>query len=204
MPPGRRGSTRGRWSTSRRCCSSCGLLCSRACVGRLRPETLPLLPTRVPELHEEDQADADDDAAVGDVEVRPDAIPHVPLHEVAHRAELHFAVRAALGADDLERAATTLANLAAFPFLTGRSLDWWHTLVRFGSLPGFPSCSAILLHPAFTHGGWDRIEAGETTIKILNVVPITEDEMATARDEGVGSLMERIYRDDIDLLRDRD
>ncbi len=127
-----------------------------------------------------------------------------PMAGVAHRAELHFAVRAALADEDLERAATTLANLAAFPFLTGRSLDWWHTLVRFGSLPGFPSCSAVLLHPAFTHGGWDRIVSGDTTIKILNVVPITDDEMATARDHGVGSLMERIYRDDIDLLRDRD
>jgi hypothetical protein len=127
-----------------------------------------------------------------------------PMSGVAHRAELHFAVRAVLDDEELERAATTLANLAAFPFLTGRSLDWWHTLVRFGSLPGFPSCSAVLLHPAFTHGGWDRIESGDSTIKILNVVPITEDEMATARDQGVGSLMERIYRDDIDLLRDRD
>jgi hypothetical protein len=126
-----------------------------------------------------------------------------PMNGVPHRAELHFAVRAALSEEDLERAATTLANLAALPFLTGRGLDWWHTLVRFGTLPGFPSCSAVLLHPAFTHGGWDRIEAGTTTVKILNVVPITEDEMATARDHGVGSLMERVYRDDIDLLCDR-
>ena len=126
-----------------------------------------------------------------------------PMSGAAHRAELHFAVRDALPEEDLERAATTLANLAALPFLTGRGLDWWHTLARVGQFPGFSSCTAVLLHPAFVHGGWDRVVSGATTVKILNVVPITEDEMATARDHGVGSLMERVYRDDIDLLCDR-
>lgn len=126
-----------------------------------------------------------------------------PMAGVGHRAELHFAVRDALPEAELERAATVLANLAAFPFLTGRALDWWHTLAHFGHLPGFPSCSGLLLHPAFVRGGFDRVESDGTTVKILNVVPITEDEMATAREHGVGRLMERIYRDDIDLMRDR-
>jgi hypothetical protein len=126
-----------------------------------------------------------------------------PMPETSHRAELHLARRGELDDAALEGTAALLANLAAYPFLTGRALDWWHTLARFGPFPGFPSCDAVLLHPSFTHGGWDRVEHEGVTIKILNVVPITADEMATARERGVGALMERVYRDEIDLLADR-
>jgi len=126
-----------------------------------------------------------------------------PMVGAGHRAELHFAVRGELGAPDLERAAALLADLAAFPFLTGRALDWWHTIARFGPFPGYSGCSAVLLHPAFAHGGWDRVDSGGVVVRILNVVPITDDEMATARERGVGALMERFARDDVDLLRDR-
>lgn len=126
-----------------------------------------------------------------------------PMHGAAHRAELHHAVRGTLEREARDRAATLLANLAAFPFLETRALDWWHTISRFGPFPGFSRCTAVLLHPAFTHGGWDRVEHDGLTVRILNVVPITRDEMATARADGVGALMERVYRDEIDLLRDR-
>lgn len=126
-----------------------------------------------------------------------------PIPEASHRAELHLAQRGDLSDVQLEATATLLANLAAYPFLTGRALDWWHTLARFGPFPAFPSCEAVLLHPAFTHGGWDRVEHDGITVKILNVVPITADEMATAREHGVSALMERVYRDEIDLLTDR-
>lgn len=99
-----------------------------------------------------------------------------PMEGAPHRAELHFAIRRALGRDEFVQCASFLANLAIYPFTNHTRLDWWHRLQSPGRIPLFPSARAILFHPPFVADGWDSIETTEATVKLLNVVPLSEEE----------------------------
>lgn len=97
------------------------------------------------------------------------------------RLELHFSIQGRVE-EPTERSATQfLANMANYPWDHQRALDWWHTLVNPGPIPGFPNCSSILLHPRFTPEGWDHIHFNNgEVVRILNAVPITEAERSLA------------------------
>lgn len=98
-------------------------------------------------------------------------VPGTPV-----RLELHFSIEGHVE-ERVERAATRfLANMANYPWDHQRALDWWHTLVNPGPIPGFPHCSSILFHPRFTPDGWDHLHFEDKVVHILNAVPITERE----------------------------
>lgn len=95
----------------------------------------------------------------------------------SHRAELHFAVRKELARDEMEAASLFLANLAMYPFHHEMSLDWWNTIQKPGAIPAFDKAQSALLHPRFVEDGWDTIHVDGTEVRILNVVPVTLDEL---------------------------
>lgn len=96
-----------------------------------------------------------------------------PMTEAEHRAELHFAVRKRLSDKETHACAWFLANLAMYPFHQQTHFDWWHKIRHPGTIPEFPHAAGVWLHARFAKDGWDRIEYQETTIKLLNVIPIS-------------------------------
>jgi hypothetical protein len=96
-----------------------------------------------------------------------------PMAGAAHRAELHFAVRAKLPPSDVQACAVFLANLATYPFHTETHFDWWHKLNDPGNIPLFSNAKSVLLYPRFVEDGWDEIPHNGTVVKLLNVIPIS-------------------------------
>ncbi len=126
------------------------------------------------------------------------AIPQAP-----YRAEIHLSRRGAVTEEERDAIAAFLAGLAAYPFVSGRPVDWWHTLGGTGAVPGFGTCSAVLFHPAFVIGGFDRLVHDGVEVRILNAVPITDEERTTAERLGVPTLLERMHADGVDFLSGR-
>lgn len=99
------------------------------------------------------------------------------------RAELHFTVRGPVSRDVEGATATQLANLASYPWNPGAGgLGWGHMVSLPKDFPGFPGCPAVLLSGPLTPDGWDWIDTGAERVRVLNVVPITEDERALGRE----------------------
>jgi hypothetical protein len=121
----------------------------------------------------------------------------------SHRLELVFSIGVRLDEDTESRATRFLANMAQYPWDHERALDWWHILRNPGPIPGFPGCSAILFHPKFVESGCDHVHFGETTVHLLNVVPITELERQRAVKDHPQRLMQALRDDGVDLFRDR-
>ncbi|MEZ0227340.1 MAG: suppressor of fused domain protein [Planctomycetota bacterium] len=118
------------------------------------------------------------------------------------RIELHFSVRGRLPAKVEDAVTRFLANLSIYPWDQRQVLGWWHTLSSVGEIPGFPKCCAILLHPRFTEKGWDTVKHGRTEVRLLNAVPITENELEVARVD-LSALVGRWAEDEIDIFVDR-
>ena len=99
-----------------------------------------------------------------------------PMSGASHRAELHFVIRRERQLDPatVGETSTFLANLAIYPFVNKTFFDWFHK-VR-GPVPLFPGAAGVLFHPRFVETGWDTIEFDGVPVKILNVVPISQDE----------------------------
>lgn len=92
------------------------------------------------------------------------------------RCELHFSIRQELSDSEKHEVATFLANVAMYPFYNETYLDWWHKLNNPGEIPIYKTAQALLLHPAFIEDGYDTIETSEGYVKIINLVPITQQE----------------------------
>jgi hypothetical protein len=121
---------------------------------------------------------------------------------VDHRCEIHFTVRGRLTENEESETARVLANLAVYPFLQKTYFDYWHILPHL-EMPKFFKCSAGIFHPAFTKDGWDTIESQNDKIKILNLVPITPQERATAQTAGVSPMLNALYDHRVDIFSDR-
>lgn len=118
------------------------------------------------------------------------------------RVELHLAVRGKVTERIEAELATFLANLSEYPWDHGHVLDWWHTLSNVGQLPAFTRCEALLLHPRFVEKGWDVIEHGRQEIRILNVVPITRNELTVTRVDRA-ALLGAWHKERVDIFSDR-
>lgn len=103
------------------------------------------------------------------------------LPSAPHRAELHFTIRGPVSESDARAIARFLANLAMHPFHSGQPLDWWHTLREPGDIPLFKTAKCVIMHPRFVPKGWDNIKTDGFDIHILNVVPITLEELELRR-----------------------
>ncbi|GIG68534.1 suppressor of fused domain protein [Phytomonospora endophytica] len=98
------------------------------------------------------------------------------------RAELHCTVRGPVPREVEGLTATLLANLGGYPWSVGAPLGWGHMVSLPGDFPGFPGCAAVFLSGPVTPDGWAWIDAGEERVRVLNVVPITSEERALARE----------------------
>jgi len=127
-----------------------------------------------------------------------------PMTHADHRCELHFSIRRPASDTDLNRVANFCANLAVYPFANQTFFDWVQTINSPGEIPYFPNCSALLLHPAFVEDGWDTMEFEGTKINIMNLVPVTSDELETRRQANDPfAIFDYLAENEIDVFRDR-
>src|SRR6185312_2339762 len=97
------------------------------------------------------------------------------------RAELQLSHLGSLE-PDVERAlAARLADVAIYPWHTGKQINWGHVVGLAGDIPGFAGCSAVFLSGPLTPNGRDYIRTQDDAVRIINVIPITEEERAQAR-----------------------
>ena len=119
------------------------------------------------------------------------------------RAELHFSVEGDANPQTTAEITRFLANLALYPFINHLHLDWWHVIPNAGHIPHFTGMNSLLLHPAFVEGGWQHICHDGESVKILNVVPITSQELQQYRSSGMESLLQYFEQQDINLFAPR-
>lgn len=93
-----------------------------------------------------------------------------------NRVELSFAIRKNLTEEEKNKVCIFIANLVLYPFFTETHLSWWHKLLEPGNIPVFKTAKALLFHPAFIENGFDTVETSEGTVKILNIVPLKQEE----------------------------
>lgn len=99
----------------------------------------------------------------------------------AERAELHLTRRGRVSPAEENAIAVQLANLASHPWATKTAFARGHLIGLQRELPTFLGCHAVFLCGPFVEGGWDSIDTAEGTVRLLNVVPITEAERIHAR-----------------------
>lgn len=114
----------------------------------------------------------------------------LPMAE-GERAELHLAWEGKLSENEEKSLVEFLANLALYPFLSGQKAHWWQVIELDGDIPCFKNKKALLFHPPFHEEGWAQIECSDTLVRILNVVPLSEDEKLLAIHHGINSLTDR-------------
>jgi Suppressor of fused protein (SUFU) len=127
-----------------------------------------------------------------------------PLEKVDHRCEIHMAIRRPATELDLNSVAGFCANLATYPFANQTYFEWAQTIRRPGSIPYFPNCTALLLHPAFVEEGWDSLEFEGLEIRIMYVVPISNREVEYRDANGPHSIFDHFADHEIDVFVDRD
>lgn len=101
-----------------------------------------------------------------------------PMNGAKHRAELQFAIRQRFTKEEMGPITLFMANLAMHPFHTKSFFDWHHTIPEPGQIPLFDTAQSVWLHPPFVEGGWAKISSWLTEIRLLNIVPITTEELA--------------------------
>lgn len=111
------------------------------------------------------------------------------------RAELHMAWEGQLSQDQESSLVEFLANLALYPFLSGQSAHWWQIIALDGEIPMFKGKKALVFHPPFHEEGWALAETSAGPVRILNVVPISDDEQTLAIHHGIAPLVERWQRE---------
>jgi hypothetical protein len=115
-------------------------------------------------------------------------------------SELLFWVQGRLS-ESLERnIAEFLANLALFPFFDAIRFSWWTSMRLDAVLPGYKTCNAVVLHPPFQENGWAQMQSPWGDIQLLNVVPITEEEVEVKERKGYIELQELFYQQKVDLF----
>jgi hypothetical protein len=101
-----------------------------------------------------------------------------PMPKNRRRAELHFPIRGPVKDKTRDELIVFMANLSGYPFVHELGLDWNHRLVNISGIPHYPGHSALLLHPKFSEQGRDLIATSKGEVRVLNVVPLTEEEAA--------------------------
>ena len=96
------------------------------------------------------------------------------------RAELWLSRSGALAPEDEQQIAMQLANLAVYPWKTGRAVGWAQIVGFEDDFPTFPGCRAVFLAGPLLTGTPDRLDTCEGEVRVITVVPITERERAAA------------------------
>lgn len=124
------------------------------------------------------------------------------MKDAAHRCEIHWTIRGTLAEKDISSCSYFLSKLAEYPFTKNITLDHWH-IIKDLDIPVFSKCSNILFHPTFVKDGWDKIDWNGETIKILNIVPLTDEEGREAVTSGVNVMLDRLFQSRIDIFSNR-
>lgn len=96
------------------------------------------------------------------------------------RAELWLTRAGALAAEDEQRIAMQLANLAVYPWKTGRAVSWAQIVGFEQDFPTFPGCQAVFLAGPLLADTPDWLDTCEGKVRVITVVPITAQEREAA------------------------
>lgn len=124
------------------------------------------------------------------------------MKDTVHRCEIHWTIRGTLAEKDISSCSYFLSKLAEYPFTKNITLDHWHIITGL-DIPVFSKCSNLLFHPTFVKDGWDKIDWNGETIKILNIVPLTDEEYREAENSGVNVMLDRLFQSRIDIFSNR-
>ncbi|MEV6323808.1 suppressor of fused domain protein [Nocardia sp. NPDC051787] len=131
-----------------------------------------------------------------------EAMPSTPGAGGDQRAELRFGRRGSLSREEEGAVAKQLANIAIFPWNGGSGLAWGHVVGIDNDFPTFAGCRAVFLSGPLTENSQDCLWVGDDVVRILNVVPITEDERARARAMRPGDFIYELM-DEVDIFSAR-
>lgn len=120
-----------------------------------------------------------------------------------HRAELCYRKRGQVSSEELPIIVRFLANLAIHPFVHQTCFDWGHSLKLGASPPGFPGSEAVLFHSAIPGDPADTLPTANGPVRILNLIPLTAEEVAIQRAKGTPALIAHFDRLRIDVFRPR-
>ena len=167
-----------------------------ACTFTDAPGSDESWPQRIDVLHWADEEDWDINtfATVG--------MCDRPMRHVEHRCELHFSIRGSFETLDVLKVCAFCANLAAYPFANETSFNWTEVILAPGEIPHFLNCCCVMLHPGFYEDSWDTMEFEGVKIKIMNLVPLTPNEMAHRKKHGPFSIYDYFVEHEIDLFSD--
>lgn len=153
-------------------------------------------PQRIDVLHWADEEDLDINtfATVG--------MCDRPMMHAEHRCEIHLSIRGRFEDLDIPKTSAFCANLAAYPYANETFFDWTQVVLSPGEIPHFPNCCCVMLHPAFYEDGWDAMEFEGVKIQIMNLVPLTPNEMADRKKYGPFSIYDYFREHETDLFSD--
>lgn len=97
------------------------------------------------------------------------------------RAELWLSRAGTVSPEDEHRIALQLANLAVYPWHTGRPIGWGELVGVGHAFPTFEACDAVFLAGPLLSDTPDWLDTCEGPVRVVTVVPITDEERATAR-----------------------
>lgn len=126
-----------------------------------------------------------------------------PMNGCDFRCELHFSIRAKAETLNLNKISHFCACMALYPFMYQTHFDWAHLIENPGKIPYFPNCISLLLHPAFIEDGWDSMDFNGTKIKIMNLIPITQDEVNYRKENGPFSIFDYFFEHQTDMFVNR-
>lgn len=120
-----------------------------------------------------------------------------------HRAELCYRKLGDVPPAEMPAFVRFLANLAVHPFVHQTSFDWGHSVKLEAAPPGFPGCRAVLFHSALPGDESDTLPTGEGPVRLLNVIPLTAEEIAIQSTHGTPALVSHFDRGRVDVFRPR-
>lgn len=126
-----------------------------------------------------------------------------PMLGVTYRTELCYRKRGDVSPDELPQIVRFLANLAIHPFVHQTCFDWGHALKLQTPPPGFPGCEGILFHSALPGDAADVLPTANGPVRILNLIPITLEEILLQRTKGTPALVAHFDRNRVDFLSPR-
>lgn len=122
---------------------------------------------------------------------------------VNYRAELCYRKRGKVSAEEVPQIVRFLANLAVHPFVHQTCFDWGHALKLQTHPPGFPGCEGILFHSALPGDVTDLLPTSNGPVRILNIIPLTAEEIFLQRTKGTPALIAHFDRHRVDVLSPR-
>jgi len=118
-------------------------------------------------------------------------------------AEVTLGCRGILEPDTRSMITALLANIVEYPFTYDLKLDWWERIRNPGPIPGFPSCTQLLVAPDLTDGTFDFFPSPDEDVKVLRIIPITPREGHVLKDHGCDAFLDYWAENEIDIFAPR-